>query len=566
MSKDVIYVDASADITDIISKIKLSESEIIALVPPKKNAVLQSSVNLRLLKRSAVSNDKKLVLVTNVEVLKKMSLLAGIPVSKSVNEAPMLPSDLPIEKSEPNMVIEGDKLDNPAVDSVVESIEASEGIKDEVKSNNSLNNKETAKKSANKDRKKSKHTSGLVSVPDFSKFRKRLLLVLVGVLLIAGGLVWALVFAPKATVFVDMKTEDSEVSQNIVIASGQTTSSETGVISGDLLETTKEYSFEFNATGQKEVGEKAKGVVKISHTSIKRSATSIPKDTIVRSNSGLAYLTTKTVSVPATDPWSFIENSQNMGSVDVGVVAAEIGDQYNTANGAAKISVSNVRVNFTESTSGGSSETVTILEQSDINNALNSLKSEIKTDELLAELKSQKSDDPNYIFIDASVRGGEVYEKSIAYSDNSSILKAGDKVTDDKILKLSAKVDYSIYGVSKTEVDNYLNQSLSEKLNKDGTQKVYSTGVDTVNFENVNVANDAMSATFLTDAKVGPSMTEDEVFESIKDMKSGEARQLLESRNGVESVDVRYSYFWVNKIPQDKNKVEIRFKIDGEEI
>jgi phosphoglycerate dehydrogenase-like enzyme len=64
MSKSVIYIDTEDDITSIIDRVKEAESDIVALVPPKRNGVLQSVVNLKLLKRSASGADKKIVLIT----------------------------------------------------------------------------------------------------------------------------------------------------------------------------------------------------------------------------------------------------------------------------------------------------------------------------------------------------------------------------------------------------------------------------------------------------------------------------------------------------------------------
>ena len=60
MSKAVIYIDTEDDITAIIDRVKESKSDIVALVPPKRIGVLQSIVNLKLLKRAAASSKKRL--------------------------------------------------------------------------------------------------------------------------------------------------------------------------------------------------------------------------------------------------------------------------------------------------------------------------------------------------------------------------------------------------------------------------------------------------------------------------------------------------------------------------
>ena len=69
MRKDVIYIDVDDDITAVIGKVKAAKHSIVALVPPARVSMLQSAVNLRLLKKAAERDDKKLVLVSNNQQL-----------------------------------------------------------------------------------------------------------------------------------------------------------------------------------------------------------------------------------------------------------------------------------------------------------------------------------------------------------------------------------------------------------------------------------------------------------------------------------------------------------------
>ena len=57
-NKDVIYIDVDDEITSIISKLQESSGKIVALVLPKRAVVLQSIVNLKLLKHIADNNKK----------------------------------------------------------------------------------------------------------------------------------------------------------------------------------------------------------------------------------------------------------------------------------------------------------------------------------------------------------------------------------------------------------------------------------------------------------------------------------------------------------------------------
>jgi hypothetical protein len=60
MNKSNIYLEAEDDITSVIEKVKAAESNIVALVPTKRMPVLQSAVNLKLLKRESIASAKKL--------------------------------------------------------------------------------------------------------------------------------------------------------------------------------------------------------------------------------------------------------------------------------------------------------------------------------------------------------------------------------------------------------------------------------------------------------------------------------------------------------------------------
>ena len=106
----------------------------------------------------------------------------------------------------------------------------------------------------------------------------------------------------------------------------------------------------------------------------------------------------------------------------------------------------------------------------------------------------------------------------------------------------------------------------------DDTQSVYWTGVtgfskdviknsnsvkkDKVFFENFS-KGDEMSAKLKSTVFIGPEITEDMVYEKALGKKTGEVQTAIKSINGVSEVNVKTSYFWVYKIPDDKSKVHI---------
>ena len=93
MNKDTFYIEPEDDITDIINHIKASKQKIIALVPPKKLNVLRSSINLKLIARTAKIHDKAIVVVTTDPTLMKMAALSSLPFAKNLSSRPTLPSE-----------------------------------------------------------------------------------------------------------------------------------------------------------------------------------------------------------------------------------------------------------------------------------------------------------------------------------------------------------------------------------------------------------------------------------------------------------------------------------------
>ena len=110
-NKEVIYVDGDDDITTIIDKTTSSEASIIALVLPKKYATLKSSVNMKLLKRTADKSRKKIVLITGEDTLLPLAANAGVFVASSLKSRPEVPKVKPVEMIAKETVVEESDTD-----------------------------------------------------------------------------------------------------------------------------------------------------------------------------------------------------------------------------------------------------------------------------------------------------------------------------------------------------------------------------------------------------------------------------------------------------------------------
>ncbi|HSX53017.1 MAG TPA: hypothetical protein VLF90_01450, partial [Patescibacteria group bacterium] len=90
-TKSTIYIDVDDEITSIIEKVGDSKHKIVALVLPKRAAVLQSIVNMKLLKRTGDADKKRVVLITSEAGLLPLAGAVGLHVAKTLQSKPAIP-------------------------------------------------------------------------------------------------------------------------------------------------------------------------------------------------------------------------------------------------------------------------------------------------------------------------------------------------------------------------------------------------------------------------------------------------------------------------------------------
>ena len=538
MNKDVIYIDIEDDITTIIGKIKASKQRIIALVPPRRTGILQSAVNIRLLARAAKSADKTIVIITNDSVLAGLAATAKIPVAKTLQSKPEIAEIPALKVDDESDVIDGGKL------SVGDMAEAA-------KKSSSDNDAAIDSTIAAANEKESKGLTSLKNmvkkpkVPNFSAFRKKFLLIGGGVLLFGVFLVWAIWFAPHATVIISAKTTSMTVSDTVSLSENAATNAKSNIIKSIKKEIAKEVSVEFSATGKKNVGEKTTGVVVFKNSS--SSSVTIAAGTVLK-NSGLSYTLNSSVNVPgATLDWS-CPGYKCAGSASGAITASEGGAQYNAATGSMSISVDDISASLRSATSGGTDKTATVVTASDIEAAKNKL-----SDKKIEGLKEQ---------LIASF-GNSVKTITESYAENRSDPSSSVAVDGEATgaVTLKSTITANMLAVDKNELKNFIESKLKDEISGKKAQRIYDNGVEKAAFSQFANARNAQTVRLTANGKVGPDIKEESVKDQAKGKSYGEVQSAIESINGVEDVDVKFSPFWVKSVPKDINKINVEFKI-----
>lgn len=584
MNKEVIYLEPEDDITDILTKLQRAKEKVVALVPPKKATILRSAVNMKLVAKAAKEGDKVAVVVTTDPAILKLAMAAKIPVAKTLQSRPVVPTeeDLKATSDAEQIIDEASDLADDRESNSEKSSQSSDKTSSKASESSSngskgqsaeplelteesLENGNTNGKNAKKGAGKGQKGDSKKKVPNFDKQRKKIIIGAVSGVLLIVLLVWALVFAPAVDIIVAISTISDNFAENTSFTTNPDDENiEEGKFYATKLTFEQKQEANFAATGQEDKGDKAKGQVTVSksfkaydYLGSTVSGISVPNGARFTSG-GKTYVAT---SGGSADGWNgetplvcngktYNNNAQIKAisgncqiSVTVSVEALNPGEEFNISADSSWSAYEGASVSNSSAISGGSTRMVTIVSQSDVNKA----KEEIAERDLEAAKTSlYKQIDDTMLAIEASYQA----ETGDAVSNPAVGQEVGDGVTPN----VSATTTYSIYVIDKAKVEEFI----AKKSNLADDQRIYSYGEPY--FERfTNIDEEArLKAT----TETGPTVNEEEILNRAKGKKTGEVAAELRGITGVSSVDIRPSFFWVTSVPNDANKIKVELTVE----
>lgn len=358
MEDNVIYIEADEEITSIVDRLHKAQSKEVTLVIPRGAVVAQSVMNLKLLQREATNAKKKIGVVTSDPVAASMISQAGIAILDSVKNKRVViepknkkPQDLP---SEVDLTVK----ENPAVP-VHHFQEREIDTKDDKKVDEP---KASSFDTHEVDVSPRVTEHGPLPRGAFAPARKRsskAFFVFVVVLIVA--VILGAIIIPNSQVTLVVAGEKYERDLDINVATDQKVPSvEQAQVPGDFVEADTQVNDQFNASGTKNVGEKAKGTATISNDSgVDQALVSGSK----LSGGGLAFVTTADANAPKATLNS--AGDKVAGKVTVEVQAEGAGDKYNVSGLVVSVPKDKLSGKI-ESTSGGSTKELTVVSAEDI--------------------------------------------------------------------------------------------------------------------------------------------------------------------------------------------------------
>jgi len=578
---DTIYADIDDEITVLIDKVKSSKSNVVALVLPKRASVLQSIVNMRLLKKTADMQKKNLVLITSEAGLMPLAGAVGLHVASSLNSKPKIPSPPMINSNsieaasnsldeDLDMSIDDDKelpdltkqaseaasvglladaaatsTDQPLpkFDDSLETLEL-DNEPDYVEPNEE-DNEQLEQPKAQKDKS--------LKVPNFDRFRTILIVsvVLIIILLVVGILaffVW-----PHATI--DIKTDAKNVNDSINLdldSLTQTVNLSNDHLPASIVTQQKTYTQTVNTTGQKNEGATATGSVMMytyecsSSNSFNLQSLStpppVPQGTGVTANNQ-TYITQSATNF--SNSFSYDNKSGCFvfpATSSTNITAQGPGSVYNTGDNTT-FSVSGFsNVTATGSASGGSDNIVQVVAQSDISSAESKIKinnSAVIEAALINQLKGQG-----------------LYPIGATFINSKPQITASPAVgAQANTVTVTETVTYSMYGVRQSALVAALNAETYSQAGKN--HHIISSGLNGANFTLLSSGSSADQVSISATAIVGPNISVSSIKNQIKGKSLKGVVAAIRQDPDVTGVSVKFSPFYVTSVPSNQSNITV---------
>ncbi len=547
--KETIYIDIDDEITSIIDKVTTSKKKVVALVLPKRATVMQSVVNMRLLKRASEEASKSFVLITSEASVLPLAGAVGVYTAKTLQSKPTIPDGDETEEAEEEIGEEEPDVDNAktvgelagvaAVAAVVDEDETIE-VDNETKEDGSDDTESNSDKSKNKK----------LKIPNFDSFRNKLFLGIGIVLLLAIGWYVAFYVMPKATIAI--KTNATTNSVDITFVADPKVSDldkENKIVPAKVQKLDKTKTEKSSTTGEKNLGEKATGkaTMKLTTDCI-TPLTDVPAGTTI-SSGNQGFITQKKASFtppPAPDG----NGNCIFTSNEVGVTAAAGGGEYNLSGRVYTVAGFGSVVANGSNMSGGTDKIVKIVNQQDVDGAKNKAL-EGNVDEVKAEL-SKSLEAEGYLPIPETFNNTEPVITSTP--------NVGDEANE---VSVTVVTSYSMVGAKNDDLKTVVDEEAKKTIDTNN-QSITDYGLDAAVYQVYEVKPDGETRiNFKTNITTGTQLNADQIKEQSAGKKRGEVQEQIKSVSGVVDVEVIYKPFWVTKTTKNVNKITVIIENEG---
>ncbi|MBI4040066.1 hypothetical protein HY389_01790 [Candidatus Daviesbacteria bacterium] len=372
-------------------------------------------------------------------------------------------------------------------------------------------------------------TKRLLSHSWFGKARNRPAAISIGILLVLV-LAYLFLLRAKVTIYVEPKVLTNDA---VVIADpkAKTVDEANKIIPGTVVSTTVSGSGKGSATGQKQIGDPAKGQVVIYNQTY--SSQTFSQGTVLTGPNGLKFTLDSSATVASQ---SAVEGGISFGKTTVSVTASAVGPDSNLPAGTtmtiAGQSSSNFSVKVDTALSGGTSKTITVVTADDQKKLQAQVLDDLKkkaSDQLQGQIDGGKKILPDALVTTTSQFNfsKKVNDQAAEFSLDANVSFKGTAYTDADLKQIVSKlVQTNVPDGFELNLDQTETQADISKVDPDG--KLYFT------------------ARF--NAKLFPKLNQDQIKGQIRGDSVTGAVEKFKRMDGVLGADIRFNLPLPNQV------------------
>ncbi len=391
------------------------------------------------------------------------------------------------------------------------------------------------------------NVGGLMNSVSGKKAPIKIILPIVALLIIIIGTSFYYINIVKATVSLSVKPNIVNEQATVTFSSDESNNFSSNVIAARSISASIQSEISGNATGKKDVGEKAKGTVTFFNND--NDPVTLSSGAEIRASNGEVFLLDKEAKIPAATGDIF--TGTKPGNADASVTAKDLGTEGNVPSGTRFTvgSASTLAARNDNAFSGGTTKNVTVVSKSDLD--------KLRTDILKkgqAEAQSKLAEE------------AESGETVLPVVSSPSLENATfDKKEGDEATKVTLKgnVVYQGLAYSNDDLKEYGLTVLKAQYADDVTfdEKSVKGSVEDVSLEDPKTAE----ASVTVEGGQLPEMDTNDIIKNVKDQSLGQARETISNLPQVTKTDITFSppiFIIPDLFPRLPNQINVEIKTE----
>lgn len=546
----VVYLEPNEEITSVVDHLIKAEEKEVVFIAPIGAQILQSLINLQLLKMEADNFNKEIIMVTQDEMGGRLAKKAGIKLSSSFDKDDFQNpyAILAASSRRKNQEIFDGKVAIRKIDRTIieeeQNLTKMIDIVSDAGGHHSISHYRPALKQEEwKEPEKSISEKNELKYHDF-KFKKWGFLI--AGLIIIIGLAGILFDLPRAEIILTPVLNDANSIIQVKIDKGVSrVDLNSNVASGQLINMEKNLSRDFSATSERQINEKATGKLTI-YNAYSSAPQTLVQSTRFLSDKGKIFRLPKTIIVPGAK----VEEGKIIPSfIEADVVADEPGDSFNIGPSDFTIpgfqgtpKYSSFYAKSTETIKGGKVGKIKIVSENDANKAKEALSKELMNGVLA---QAQKEIPSGFKLLDFAL-----IKKAVSVTVTPDVGKEADKFTVNLKLSLTGML------FNENDIKKIVLKNIDSQL---ATSQEFVDKSLNLDYNKINVDFDAGLMNFMVSAsgKSRQKIDSELLKSQLAGKNENDIRRIVSNLKGIASVEVKFWPFWVKKASNNLNKIKI---------